>query len=130
MFKQKSELGSYLDPLADKITLVSAFIALGIRGFLPSWLTVVVISRDVLILIGVVILYLTGVAFKIKPVVTSKVATCFQFVTVIAVLASEYLVSFKGYYPYLYYATALFTIVSFVQYLYQWSKLMVGKVDK
>jgi cardiolipin synthase (CMP-forming) len=130
VFKQKSELGSYLDPLADKITLVSAFIALGIRGFLPSWLTVVVISRDVLILIGVVILYLTGVAFKIKPVVTSKVATCFQFVTVIAVLASEYLISFKGYYPYLYYVTAVFTIISFVQYLYQWSKLMVGKVEK
>jgi hypothetical protein len=83
-----------------------------------------------LILIGVVILYLTGVAFNIKPVVTSKVTTCFQFVTVIAVLASEYLVSFKGYYLYLYYATAVFTIISFLQYLYQWSKLMVGKVEK
>jgi cardiolipin synthase (CMP-forming) len=130
VFKQKSELGSYLDPLADKITLVSAFVALAIRGFLPAWLTVVVISRDVLILIGVAILYLTGVAFNIKPVVTSKVTTCFQFVTVIAVLASEYLVSYKGYYPYLYYATAVFTIISFIQYLYQWSRLMVGKDEK
>jgi cardiolipin synthase (CMP-forming) len=130
VFNQKSILGSYLDPLADKITLVSAFVALGIRGFLPSWLSVVVISRDVLILIGVVILYLTDVVFNIKPVASSKITTCFQFVTVIAVLASEYLVSFKGYYLYLYYVTAVFTIVSFIQYMYQWSKLMVGKTEK
>lgn len=131
VFNQKSRLGSYLDPLADKITLVSAFVALAIRGFVPSWLSVVVISRDVMILIGIVILYLAGVVLNnIKPAASSKITTCFQFITVIAVLASEYLVSFKGYYPYLYYATALFTIISFFQYLYQWSKLMVGKVEK
>jgi len=130
VFNQKSKLGSYLDPLADKITLVSAFIALAIRGFLPSWLSVVVISRDVLILIGVVILYLTGVVFNIKPVASSKITTCFQFITVIAVLASEYLASYKGYYHYLYFVTAIFTIISFFQYLYQWSRLMVGKIEK
>ncbi|NLA74786.1 MAG: CDP-alcohol phosphatidyltransferase family protein [Deltaproteobacteria bacterium] len=130
VFNQKSRLGAYLDPLADKIILASAFIALAIRGFLPSWLTVVVISRDVLILIGVVLLYLTGVVLNIKPVASSKITTCFQFITVIAVLASEYLAYFKGYYPYLYIVTAFFTIISFSQYLYQWSRMMVGKMEK
>lgn len=130
VFKQKSRLGSFLDPLADKIILVSAFIALAIRGFLPSWLTVVVISRDVLITIGVIMLYLTGVALNIKPVISSKTATCLQFATVIAVLSGEYLLPFQGYYVYLYYATALFTIVSFLQYLYQWQKMMVEKPDR
>ena len=130
VFKQKSRLGSYLDPLADKIILVSAFIALSIRGFLPSWLTVVVISRDVLILMGVIILYLNDVDLNIKPVISSKITTCFQFVTVIAVLAEEYLVGLQGYYPYLYYITAIFTIISFSQYLYQWLKTMGEKPDK
>ncbi len=130
VFKQKSRLGSYLDPLADKIILVSAFIALSVRGFLPSWLSVVVISRDVLILIGVIFLHLTGVDLKIKPVISSKITTCFQFTTVIAVLAREYLTSFQDYYSCLYYVTALFTIISFLQYLHQWLKMTVDKSDK
>jgi cardiolipin synthase len=127
VFKQKSRLGSYLDPLADKIILVSAFIALSIRGFLPSWLSVTVISRDVLILIGVIILYITGVDLNIKPVFSSKITTCFQFATVIAVLSGEYLTPFQEYYVYLYYATAIFTIISFLQYLYQWLKMIGDK---
>lgn len=130
VFKQKSRLGSYLDPLADKIILVSAFVTLGIRGFLPSWLTVAVISRDVLILIGVVTLYLTNVDFNIKPVISSKITTCFQFLTVIAVLAREYLLTYQDYYQYLYYVTAVFTIISFLQYLHQWLKMVVDKSDR
>jgi cardiolipin synthase len=130
VFKQKSVLGSYLDPLADKIILISAFITLGIIGFLPAWLTVVVISRDVMIMIGVILLYLTGVDINIKPVVSSKITTCLQFVTVIAVLARDYLVSVQKYYVYLYYITALFTIISFLQYLYQWLKMMGDKTGK
>ena len=130
VFKQKSVLGSYLDPLADKIILISAFITLGIIGFLPAWLTVVVISRDVMIMIGVILLYLTGVDINIKPVVSSKITTCLQFVTVIAVLARDYLVSVQEYYVYLYYITALFTIISFLQYLYQWLKMMGDKTGK
>ena len=129
VFKQKSRLGSYLDPLADKIILVSAFVTLGIMGFLPSWLSVVVISRDVLILIGIIILYLTGFELNVKPVISSKVTTCFQFGTVIAVLARDYLVPVQEYYSYLYYITALLTIISFLQYLYQWLNMMVDKPD-
>ena len=109
VFKQKSKLGSYLDPLADKIILMSAFIALSIRGFLPSWLSVAVISRDMLIMIGVVILYLADVDLNIKPAISSKITTCFQFLTVIAVLAREYLLNYQDYYLYLYYVkTPLF----------------------
>lgn len=129
-FKQKSKLGSYLDPLADKIILASAFIALSIRGFLPSWLSVAVISRDVLILIGIVIIYLNNINLNIKPVFSSKITTCFQFTTVIAVLAGKYLLPYKDYYIYLYYVTALFTIISFLQYLYQWLKMMVDKPNR
>ena len=91
MFDQKSKLGTYLDPLADKIILVSAFVALTFRGFLPSWLTVMVISRDIMILLGVFILFMNNLEFNIRPAVPSKITTCLQFVTVIAVLSKDYI---------------------------------------
>ena len=124
MFNQKSKLGTYLDPLADKIILVSAFITLTVRGFLPSWLTVMVISRDVMILLGVFILFMNNLKFNIKPAASSKITTCLQFVTVIAVLAKNYIVFLDGYYPFLFYATAFFTVISFLQYMYQWFRMM------
>lgn len=129
LFNQKSELGTWLDPLADKIILVCAFISLSIMGFLPSWLTVVVISRDLLILIGIAIIFLTGIKLKIRPVLSSKITTCLQFTTVIAVLAGTYLPFMEGKYIYIFYLTGFFTIISFLQYLYQWLNMMGDKHD-
>lgn len=123
LFNQKSKLGAYLDPLADKIILISAFVALSIRGFLPSWLTVMVISRDVMILLGVSILFLTEMNFEIRPTMASKITTCLQFLTVILVLSKDYISALEMYYPYLFYLTALFTTISFLQYMYQLFKL-------
>ncbi len=132
VFNQKSKLGTFLDPLADKLILVSAFITLSVRGFLPSWLTVVVISRDVMILLGIIIIYLNNIALNIRPAVSSKITTCFQFATLILVLLSknEYFAPYQGYYHYIYYVTALFTIISFLQYLYQWLKIMGDKQEE
>jgi len=123
LFNQKSKLGAYLDPLADKIILISAFVALSIRDFLPSWLTVMVISRDILILMGVFILFLNGMKVDIRPAVSSKITTCLQFLTVILVLAKDYFSTLEKYYPFLFYLTALFTIISFLQYMHQWFRL-------
>lgn len=129
LFNQKSELGTWLDPLADKIILVCAFISLGIIGYLPSWLAVVVISRDLLILIGIAIIYLAGIELKINPLILSKITTCLQFVTVITVLAQKYLLFMEGKYIYLFYLTGFFTIISFLQYLYQWLNIMGDKEE-
>lgn len=123
LFNQKSRLGAFLDPLADKIILISAFVALSIRGFLPSWLTVMVISRDILILLGVSMLYLNGMKIDIKPAISSKITTCLQFFTVILVLARGLASDLEKYYAFLYYLTALFTIISFLQYMHHWFKL-------
>ena len=124
LFNQKSRLGTYLDPLADKITLVSAFIALTTQDYLPFWLTVTVISRDILILVGVSILFLINLTFIVKPTLSSKVTTCFQFITIIAVLSRELILLPPEFYHALFYVTAFFTIVSFLQYMYQWFKLV------
>jgi cardiolipin synthase (CMP-forming) len=127
MFNQKSKLGAYLDPLADKITLISAFVTLTIRDLLPSWLTVTVISRDILILMGIFILFLNGMKISIRPAISSKVTTCLQFITLISVLSKKYLPGSEPYYLYLFYLTAFFTIISFLQYMHYWFK-MTGDV--
>jgi cardiolipin synthase len=124
LFNQKSRLGSYLDPLADKIVLVSAFITLAAVKILPSWLTVMVISRDILILLGVFVLFLYDQKLNIHPVLSSKITTCCQFITVSVVLAKDYLPFLSFSYTYLYYLTAFFTILSFLQYMYFWFKLL------
>ena len=124
IFQQKSRLGVYLDPLADKILLVSSFIVLSVEGFLPSWLTVMVISRDVMILLGVFILFLNGLEFNIRPSIISKINTCLQFITVIAVLSKDYLSYSSEFYFYLFCLTALFTISSGLHYMHYWFRVM------
>lgn len=126
LFKQKSKLGAYLDPIADKILLVATFVALSVRGLLPPWLTVTVIARDVLIFLGISILFLTRLEFAaIKPSIISKFTTCLQFASVIAVLARGHIFSLpSGAYIALFYLTALFTISSGLHYMHYWFKMM------
>jgi cardiolipin synthase len=124
LFNQKSKLGTYLDPLADKLLLVATFIALSVRGFLPAWLTVLVIARDVMILLGVLVISLNRMEFRVKPSMLSKVNTCFQFATVIAVLSRHYLPLPPKFFLFLYYTTALFTISSGLHYMQYLFKVM------
>ena len=124
LLKQKSKLGSYLDPLADKSLLVAAFITLSVRGILPPWLTVMVIARDILILLGIIVLFLNKLDLKIKPSIVSKITTCFQFITVVAVLARSHLPFGPDAYSYIFYVTALFTISSGLHYMHYGFRLM------
>ena len=124
LFNQKSRLGTYLDPLADKIVLASGFVVLAVRGFMPSWLAVMVLARDVLILLGVVLMALNRVEVKINPSIVSKITTCFQFVTVIALLSRNYILMPAGFYPMLLYSTAFFTIASGLHYMHFWFRCM------
>ncbi|MBW2368140.1 MAG: CDP-diacylglycerol--glycerol-3-phosphate 3-phosphatidyltransferase [Deltaproteobacteria bacterium] len=85
-FNQRTTLGAYLDPIADKILLSSAFISLAILKVIPSWLTVIVISRDILILLGIAIFSITDIKVKIKPTLVSKCTTVAQLGTVLYTL--------------------------------------------
>ncbi len=75
---QRTELGAYLDPIADKLLLSSAFITLAIIEHIPSWLTVIVITRDVIILIGFLMFFLTNRRPTMAPSLVSKITTFFQ----------------------------------------------------
>lgn len=86
-YDMTSELGSYLDAAADKALLVSIYVALAIAGALPGWVAVVVVSRDVLILMAIVISWLMGRPATIHPLVISKVNTGAQIGLAALVLA-------------------------------------------
>ena len=74
-FHMTSELGAYLDPLADKALIVSIYISLGIAGALPIFLVILVVSRDIMIICAFMLSWLVGKPMPVRPLVVSKVNT-------------------------------------------------------
>jgi cardiolipin synthase len=87
-FNMVTELGAYLDPLADKALIVSIYLTLGINGDIPRWLVILVVSRDILIVGGIILSWLMGKPLKIKPLLVSKLNTVAQIVFACVVLGS------------------------------------------
>jgi len=87
-FGMASELGAYLDPLADKVLIVSIYVSLGIVDALPRWLVILVVSRDLLIVGGVLFSWLLGKPVSVKPHPVSKANTAAQLLLVGLVLAT------------------------------------------
>jgi len=87
-FGMASELGAYLDPLADKALIVSIYLTLGINGAIPRWLVILVVSRDILIVGGIMLSWLIGKPLKIRPLLVSKLNTAAQIVFACVVMGS------------------------------------------
>ena len=85
----RSELGAHLDPVADKLLLVSVYVTLGFLKELPAWLVILVVSRDVLIIGAVLLSRLMDAPLVIKPLFVSKANTAAQIVFVVAVLGAR-----------------------------------------
>jgi cardiolipin synthase (CMP-forming) len=77
-FNARTELGAYLDPIADKTLLDGIYVALALAGWLPSWLAMLVVGRDVLIVLGVVLIQRRNPVFRAKPLLIGKVNTFAQ----------------------------------------------------
>lgn len=119
VLKQRSRLGAALDPLADKVLLDASFITLAIKGWLPDFLAVLVVSRDALIVGGLLVLNIWGVDVKgvIRPAWTSKVNTLLQILLVLFVLLEQTFGFSQGVLRGgLMSGVALLTIVTAVQY--------------
>jgi cardiolipin synthase (CMP-forming) len=119
-YKQKSELGIFLDPLADKLLLVSALVLLSVRfkerspfELLPLWFPVLVISRDLIILGGTVLIHMLAGKVTARPRIAGKCATFFQMITLGWVLLKI------DWPPYRWplYAAGFFTLVSGIWYI-------------
>ncbi len=85
----KSEFGAYLDPLADKVLLMSIYVTLGIAGSLPLWIVIAVVSRDIMIVGAVMLAWLVGRPLEIQPLVVSKLNTMAQLLLAALVLAAN-----------------------------------------
>ena len=83
---QRTRLGEYLDPLADKLLLMSAIITLSVLNFIPVWVVIVVVSRDAILLAGTLIANLTETDIDISPTLLGKGTTLAQICYVIAVM--------------------------------------------
>jgi len=117
LLEQRTVLGSYLDPVADKLLTSSAYVTLAILGILPGWLTVIVVSRDVIIILGIMILFLTSHPLEIRPSLASKLTTILQFTTVVSTLVSKYSFSVPFLIDFLIWGTAVVTVISGLQYI-------------
>ena len=124
-FDQRSELGAWLDPAADKLLLVSVYIMLGWLGELPDWLVVLVVSRDAMIVGAIILSSVMGMMVEMKPLLVSKANTFMQIALAALVLAELALV---GVLPQTreiaVYVTAFLTLASGIAYVRGWMRLM------
>jgi CDP-diacylglycerol--glycerol-3-phosphate 3-phosphatidyltransferase len=121
--RQKSQAGLILDPLGDKLLLMSAFICLYFVNtgvVFPRWVVFIVISRDVIILLGVVVMYMVRQKLDILPTVWGKLTTTFQMLAVISVF-----LRFQYCYI-LWWAAVILTVLSGLDYIRRGFKLLYG----
>ena len=124
-FAMTSELGSYLDPLADKALIVSIYVTLGVSGEIPRWLVILVVSRDIMIVGAVLLAWLVGKPLPMKPLLVSKLNTAAQLIFAGVVLATlglrfeaNWLVSAAMA------AVTLLSLVSIAAYVREWVRHM------
>ncbi|MBF0226853.1 MAG: CDP-diacylglycerol--glycerol-3-phosphate 3-phosphatidyltransferase [Desulfobacterales bacterium] len=117
-YNQRTLLGAYLDPIADKLLLTSSFIFLSALRIMPSWLTVIVVSRDIVIISGIAILTISNIKFEIKPSIASKITTFTQLVSVIITLFYPQITDAYYLKQTFYWITAVLTIFSGLHYIY------------
>jgi cardiolipin synthase len=122
LMHQETALGAYLDPIADKLLVITSFIMLGWMNGIPEWLAVVVVSRDVLILLGYSIIYLlVEERMQVKPSKIGKWSTMLQLLTLgvaLALLHDQSMLD-RRFWHLLVGVTAATTVLSGLQYLYR-----------
>ena len=121
-FKKRTELGTFLDPFADKLLLLSGFLGIAFSSAFvlkpPIWVVIIIVFRDLFIICGLVIIYLTTNRIRIQPNLVGKLTTFFQMLTLLAVLAAW------EYSHFVWLAAVFLTILSAVLYLAQGIRLL------
>jgi len=134
-FAQQSQLGTILDPIADKLMLVTAFIVLSMRSIFPMpipshlpvpfWVTIAVISRDIFIIVGAAAINMTTGFRGFRPSLLGKLNTIVQIGGIAAIMFAASVPPYHGYYlPTVYVAVFALAILSGVHYIFFASKLM------
>lgn len=124
-FNWQTRLGALLDPIADKALLVSLYVTLGIAGRLPSWLVILVVFRDAMIVGGFLLIQAIAASHRFDPLYISKVNTLLQIALVGLVLAQLGLaVDARLVVLALVLAVAVTTVLSGLSYLVRWARIL------
>ena len=124
-FGMKTELGAYLDPIADKLLLVSIYVTLGVSGEIPSWLVILIVSRDILIIMGFLLSWMLDHPLKVDPALISKINTAVQIVLAAVVLGDiGFDLGIENLRVALVFLTGILTLVSASAYLMAWLRHM------
>ena len=118
-WQQKSPLGAFLDPLADKLLMCSSFVTLSIYQLIPPWVTVIVISRDVVLVLGVVLFKIVNVPVLVQPSLAGKLSTTTQVTTVFLVLVARAWDLSPNFLTALFWLTGALTTISGIHYILQ-----------
>lgn len=125
---QKTKLGAFLDPLADKFLLLTSFILFAVYGWLPNWITIIVICRDFIVVVGWYMLVVLINERKVEPSIFGKIANALQAILIAYILLS---INFEIGTPVikdsLLLLAAFFTVFSGIQYVYRGYKLFHDK---
>jgi len=116
---QKTALGTFLDPLADKFLLVTTFIVMSVYELIPKWLTIIVISRDLIIIVGWFLLYLVSDISRVEPSLLGKITIWVQSLFIAYILVDINMHFLPDNPPVLLWLTAGITILSGFVYLYR-----------
>ncbi len=120
---QKTSLGTFLDPLADKFLLVTSFIIFSIYDWIPKWIAITVISRDLIVVIGWLLLYMITHNSNVEPLMTGKIAIALQIITLAYVLLNINISTLPPVPNILLFLTAIITSISGLQYIHKGFKL-------
>jgi cardiolipin synthase len=124
-FDMRSELGAYIDPLADKSLLVSIYVSLAVVGAIPSWLAIVVVSRDAMIVAAVLLSWVMSRPVEIRPLLVSKLNTAAQIgFAAFALAANAYGIELAGLEDVVMLTVAALTVASAGAYLGGWLRHM------
>lgn len=122
-FSWHSRLGSILDPLADKLLLVTAFICLAWVAIIPFWLVLLVLGRDLVIILGALAFHLLIGRYEMAPTWISKLNTALQIILVLALVLSHGLYALPdGVLTWLVYGVSVTTVLSGLDYVWTWGR--------
>ncbi|HVF86809.1 MAG TPA: CDP-alcohol phosphatidyltransferase family protein [Pyrinomonadaceae bacterium] len=135
-FDQKSQLGTILDPIADKLLLVTSFVVLSLPSIIPDphprhlpipfWVTAAVISRDVFIVVGAAVINMVTGFRGFRPSWLGKTNTVVQILAIVAILTAARFSLLRGYLPTVYTVVFACAVISGAHYVY-WAARLLGE---
>lgn len=119
VLKQKTKLGTFLDPLADKFLIITSIIVLMSKNFLPWWFFGIIITREIMVSIGWLITYQHTMSFYTKPRFLGKTSMCLEMITLVVIILNAYLNlrPISESIQELFFITSLFAVGSLIDYI-------------